>query len=283
MSQTIFPSIETAWCPGCGDHFILSALKDALTALDKKPHEVLIVSGIGQAAKLPQYITTNGFCGLHGRALPPAAAAKIANSELTVIVDSGDGDSYGEGGNHLLHNIRRNVDITHFVHNNQVYGLTKGQASPTSERGYVTEVQPNGSNNTPLNPMALAIVLGCGFVARAFAGDQEHLKTVMIEAIKYRGYALVDILQPCVTFNKVNTYQWYKERVYKLGADYDTSNKLAAIQKAMEWGERIPIGILYQKEMQDFQSKIDFMQDGTPLVDRETNLNVISAFMNDFK
>lgn len=283
MSSATFPSIETAWCPGCGNHSILSALKDALTALGKKPHEVLIVSGIGQAAKLPQYITTNGFCGLHGRALPPAAAAKIANSELTVIVDSGDGDSYGEGGNHLLHNIRRNVDITHFVHNNQVYGLTKGQASPTSERGYVTEVQPNGSNNTPLNPMALAIVLGCGFVARAFAGDQEHLKIVMVEAIKYRGYALVDILQPCVTFNKVNTYQWYKERVYKLGADYDASNKLAAIQKAMEWDERIPIGILYQKEMQDFQSKIDFLKDGTPLVDRETNMNVIRAFMNEFK
>lgn len=283
MSQAVFPDMETAWCPGCGNHFILSALKDALVALDKKPHEVLIVSGIGQAAKLPQYITTNGFSGLHGRALPPAIAAKIANSQLTVIVNSGDGDSYGEGGNHLIHNIRRNVDITHFVHDNQVYGLTKGQASPTSEHGYVTDVQPNGSNNIPLNPMSLAIVLGCGFVARAFAGEQEHLKMVMVEAIRYKGYALVDILQPCVTFNKVNTYQWYRERIYKLGDDYDPGNKFAAIERAMEWGDKIPLGILYKEEKMDFHGKIDFLRKGKPLVDRALNMNRISDLMNDFK
>ena len=245
MTREVFPKMETAWCPGCGNHSILSALKAALVELDKQPHEVLVVSGIGQAAKLPQYISTNGFCGLHGRALPAAAAAKIANKNLTVIVHSGDGDSYGEGGNHLIHNIRRNVDITHCVHNNQVYGLTKGQASPTSDLGYITDVQPNGSNNTPLNPMLLAMALGCGFVARAFSGDPEHLKTMMVEGIRHKGYALIDILQPCVSFNKVNTYQWYKDRVYKLGTDYDPENKLLAMEKAMEWGGEIPIGILY--------------------------------------
>jgi len=283
MSQSVFPNLETAWCPGCGNHNILSALKGALIALDKKPYEVLVVSGIGQAAKLPQYITTNGFCGLHGRALPPATAAKIANKQLTVIVNSGDGDSYGEGGNHLIHTIRRNVDITHFVHDNQIYGLTKGQASPTSDIGHITDVQPNGSNNIPLNPMLLAIALGCGFVARAFSGDLEHLKSVMVEGIRHKGYALIDILQPCVSFNKVNTYQWYGDRVYKLGGDYNPENKLTAIEKAMEWGDKIPIGILYREEKPDFHDKIDFLKNGSPLVDKVIDMEKISGFMNDFR
>ncbi|MBP2641756.1 MAG: 2-oxoglutarate ferredoxin oxidoreductase subunit beta [Firmicutes bacterium] len=283
MSQSVFPNLETAWCPGCGNHNILSALKEALIVLDKKPYEVLVVSGIGQAGKLPQYITTNGFCGLHGRALPPAVAAKIANKNLTVIVNSGDGDSYGEGGNHLIHTIRRNVDITHFVHDNQIYGLTKGQASPTSDIGHVTDVQPNGSNNMPLNPMLLAIVLGCGFVARAFSGNQEHLKAVMVEGIRHKGYALIDILQPCVSFNKVNTYQWYNDRVYKLGDDYEPENKLKAIEKAMEWGEKIPIGILYREEKPDFHAKIDFLMNGSPLVDKVIDMEKIKEFMKDFR
>ena len=283
MSQSVFPNLETAWCPGCGNHNILSALKEALIVLDKKPYEVLVVSGIGQAGKLPQYITTNGFCGLHGRALPPAVAAKIANKNLTVIVNSGDGDSYGEGGNHLIHTIRRNVDITHFVHDNQIYGLTKGQASPTSDIGHVTDVQPNGSNNMPLNPMLLAIVLGCGFVARAFSGNQEHLKAVMVEGIRHKGYALIDILQPCVSFNKVNTYQWYNDRVYKLGDDYEPENKLKAIEKAMEWGDKIPIGILYREEKPDFHDKIDFLKNGSPLVDKIIDMEKIKEFIKDFR
>ncbi|HWR39836.1 MAG TPA: 2-oxoacid:ferredoxin oxidoreductase subunit beta [Patescibacteria group bacterium] len=283
MNEGNFPNVETAWCPGCGNHGILTALKGALTTLDKKPHEVLVVSGIGQAAKLPQYISTNGFCGLHGRALPPAAAAKIANKHLTVIVHSGDGDSYGEGGNHFLHNIRRNVDITQFVHNNQIYGLTKGQASPTSDTGYVTDVQPAGSNNIPLNPVLLAIALGCGFVARAFSGDQEHLKAMMIAGIRHKGYALVDILQPCVTFNKRNTYQWYQERVYKLGDDYNPDNKLNAMEKAMEWGDKIPLGILYREEKPDFHDKIAFLQNGKPLVNLVPDLKKIQGFMHDFQ
>lgn len=283
MSQTIFPNIETAWCPGCGNHSILSALKEALIVLNKKPHEVLIVSGIGQAAKLPQYITTNGLSGLHGRGVPPAVAAKIVNNKLTVIVNSGDGDSYGEGGNHLIHNIRRNVNITHFVHDNQVYGLTKGQASPTSDAGYITDIQPNGSNNIQLNPILLAIALGCGFVARAFSGDREHLIAIMVEGIRHKGYALIDVLQPCVSFNKLNTYQWYKERVYKLGEEYDRENKLLAMEKSMEWGEKIPIGIFYKEEKPDFHDKISFLKEGLPLVDRDIDFEKISEFMNDFK
>lgn len=269
MNDKIFCTSETAWCPGCGDHNILDALKQTLITLGKVPHEVLIVGGIGQAAKTPQYINTNGFCGLHGRGLPPAVAAKIVNKDLTVIVNTGEGDSYGEGGNHFIHNIRRNVDITHFVHDNQIYGSTKGQASPTSDIGHVTDVQPNGSNNIPMNPVALAITLGAGFVARAFSGDKEHLKEIMIEAIKYKGYALVDILQPCVSFNKINTFQWYNKRVYKVGEGYDYKNKLKAIEKSMEWGEKIPLGILYKEEKPDFHDKIGFLKNGKALVDSE--------------
>lgn len=273
---------ETAWCPGCGNFNIIEALKEALERSGKKPHEVLVVGGIGQAAKTPQYINTNGFCGLHGRSLPPAIAAKIVNNDLTVVVNTGDGDSYGEGGNHFIHNIRRNVDITHLVHDNQIYGLTKGQASPTTDVNHVTDIQVLGSLNEPLNPMLLAISMGAGFVARAFSGDKEHLATIIAEAIKYRGYALVDILQPCVSFNKVNTFQWYNKRVYKIDDSYDPSDRLKAMEKAMEWGERIPIGILYRKEKQTYNDKIEFLKDGRNLIDKEMDLGKIKGFMKDF-
>ena len=206
MSTESFCTYETAWCPGCGNFIILECLKTALEQLGKEPSEVLVAAGIGQAAKTPQYINANAFCGLHGRSLPAAVAAKIANEALTVIVDTGDGDSYGEGGNHFIHNIRRNVDITHFVHDNQIYGLTKGQASPTSVIGLVTSVQTDGNFNEPLNPVLVAIASGAGFVARAFTGHKEQLISLMKQAIEYKGYALVDILQPCVSFNKTNTF-----------------------------------------------------------------------------
>ena len=187
-----FKITETAWCPGCGDMAILESLRDVLNGLELEPHRVLVVGGIGQAAKTPQYLNANGFCGLHGRALPPAAAAKMVNPALTVIVTSGDGDTYGEGGNHFIHNIRRNVDMAHFVHDNQIYGLTKGQASPTTAMGQVTHVQPLGSPNAPMNPLLVALAMGAGFVARGFTGDKELLRTLMREAIQFRGYALVE-------------------------------------------------------------------------------------------
>jgi 2-oxoglutarate/2-oxoacid ferredoxin oxidoreductase subunit beta len=283
MSECKFCTTETAWCPGCGDLNILDALRQVLDQLGKEPHRILMVGGIGQAAKTPQYINTNAFCGLHGRALPPATAAKIANKELTVIVNTGDGDSYGEGGNHFLHNIRRNVDITHFVHDNQIYGLTKGQASPTTAMGHLTDVQVMGSINEPMNPLLVALSLGAGFVARAFSGDKEHLIQIMLEAIRYRGYALVDILQPCVSFNKVNTFAWYSKRVYKLDEGYDSSDRTAAMQKAAEWGDRIPLGILYRKEKPTYYDHIDFLQDGIALVDRPVRTDVIKGFMEDFR
>jgi len=282
MGKEIFASRETAWCPGCGNFAILEALKEALVQLGKKPQEVLIVSGIGQAAKLPHYIKANGFNGLHGRALPAAVGAKIANKDLLVLVHSGDGDSYGEGGNHFLHNIRRNVDITHFVHDNQIYALTKGQASPTTQLGQVTGVQTIGNLLPPLNPLLVAIAAGAGFVARAFSGDQEHLVEVMKAAILHQGYSLVDILQPCVSFNKVNTFAWYKQRVYRLGADYDHKDKIAALKKALEWETGIPLGIIYREEKISYLEQIAFLQDGPPLVDRELDPLQMSGLMEEF-
>lgn len=270
-----FRTYETAWCPGCGNFNILESLKRALTELGKDPYEVLMVAGIGQAAKLPQYISANSFCGLHGRAIPAAVAAKMANDKLTVIVDSGDGDTYGEGGNHFINNIRRNTNITHFVHDNQIYGLTKGQASPTSGIGLVTGAQTTGNINAPLNPVALAITLGAGFVARAFSGDMDQLVSIMKEAISYNGYAIVDIFQPCVTFNHINTFSFYKNRVYSLDENYDPSNKLAALEKAMEFGDKIPTGILYREDKESFSERNVVLNKGTALIDRPFNPSII--------
>ena len=187
-------NIDIAWCPGCGNFPILRILKQVLGELEVEPTNLVLVSGIGQAAKIPHYLRTNVFNGLHGRALPAATAIKAANPALTVIAESGDGDMYGEGGNHFLHTIRRNPNITNIVHNNMVYGLTKGQASPTSQIGFKTPVQINGVFLEPFNPIAVAIALDAGFIARCFAGDAEQTKSILTKAIEYKGYALVDIL-----------------------------------------------------------------------------------------
>ncbi|QHQ62598.1 2-oxoacid ferredoxin oxidoreductase [Anaerocolumna sedimenticola] len=277
-----FSTYETAWCPGCGNFNILRCLKTALEELGKDPFEVLMVAGIGQAAKTPQYISANRFCGLHGRSLPAAVAAKIANEKLTVIVNTGDGDSYGEGGNHFIHNIRRNVDITHFVHDNQIYGLTKGQASPTTGEGHKTDVQINGNSNTPFNPILMAISAGAGFVARSFSGDTEHLISVMKEAISYKGYAFVDILQPCISFNKVNTFAFYKNRVYHLEDNYDPTDKMAAFGKALEFGDKIPIGIIYRETKADFHAKNQILKSGEPLLNRPTDPEVMEKLIQEF-
>lgn len=248
------PAMPTAWCPGCGNFSILQAFRKTMVALNLEPHQILMVSGIGQAPKLPHYTRGNVFNGLHGRAIPEATGAKIANTELTVIVIDGDGGAYGEGLNHTLAAMRRNVNLTYFVHNNQVYGLTKGQASPTSDAGFVTNTTPFGAIQ-PLNPLTLALASDISFLARGFAGDIEHLSQIMQMAIKHRGFAMVDILQPCVSFNRKNTFQWYRERVYKLDEDknYDPGNKMMAFSKAQEWGDHIPTGIIYQQERPIFE------------------------------
>jgi len=247
--------LEIAWCPGCGNFGILKALKEALFELGYKPQRVVLVSGIGQAAKLPHYLRVNVFNGLHGRSIPAAFAIKAANPELLVIAESGDGCMYGEGGNHLLHAIRRNPDITVIVHDNQVYGLTKGQASPTSEEGFVSKVQTLGALSSPFHPLSVAIAQDASFVARGFSGDIEGLKEILKKALSWKGFALVDVLQPCVTFNRVNTFGWYKERVYYLGEDHDPGNQIRAFEKSLEWGQKIPLGIFYMHPKPTYQEK----------------------------
>ena len=237
---------ETAWCPGCGNFGLLLSVKKALAGLDLQPYQVLFVSGIGQAAKAPHYLNCNFFNGLHGRSLPVATAAKLANHELVVIVESGDGCNYGEGGNHFLAALRKNPNLTMLVHDNQVYGLTKGQSSPTSSKGFQSKAQPMGNPQRPIAPLALALSQGCGFVARGFVGKIDHLAGLIQEAINYRGFALIDILQTCVSFNHVNTWKWYNERACILPEDYNPTDWDAAMKKSFEWGDKIPIGILYR-------------------------------------
>ena len=260
--------VRPTWCPGCGDFGILNALKRALASLDLEPHQVLLVSGIGCGSKLPDYMKANGFHAIHGRALPIATGAKLANHELKAIAVHGDGDGYGIGGNHFLHTMRRNIDLVDIVQNNQVYGLTKGQYSPTSERGFVTKTSPEGAIELAVNPVALALAAGATFISRGFAGELPHLAQLIAQAIEHRGYALVDVLQPCITFNKVNTYDWFRARVYKLEEEegYDPSNREAAWEKAFEWGDRIPIGMFYQVEgVPTYEDQVPALRTG-PLV-----------------
>lgn len=246
-----YGEFETSWCPGCGNFSILKALKSALTDLNLAPHEVMVSSGIGQAAKSPHYMNCHMFNGLHGRSLPVAQGMKMANPEMTVICQSGDGCSYGEGGNHFIAAIRRNLDITLLVHNNQIYGLTKGQGSPTTIRGQVTKTQPDGIPSEEFNPVAVAIAMKAGFVARSFSGEPDHLAAMIMAGVEHKGFALIDVMQPCVSFNKVNTFGWYKDRSYIL-EDNDTSDWCAAMQLADEFPDRIPLGILYRNLKPDY-------------------------------
>jgi 2-oxoglutarate ferredoxin oxidoreductase subunit beta len=256
--------VENKWCPGCGNFGILSAMKNALAAQGIPPEKILIISGIGQSAKTPHYLKCNLFHSLHGRALPLATGAKIANHELKILVNSGDGDCYGEGGNHFMHAVRRNIDLTVLVHNNKVYGLTKGQASPTSDEGMTTRLQIDGVISETFNPISVALALGAGFVARSFSGKIDHLSKVIQEGMKHKGFSLIDILQPCISFNTVNTFDWYRKRVYDLSEKgYVPDNFDKAMKLARMWGDKIPIGIIYQKEKPSYTEKIKKLKTNT--------------------
>lgn len=264
---------ENTWCAGCGDYGILAALQQALAHLGLPPHRVMIFAGIGCGSKLPDYIHANGWQTLHGRALPAAQGFRLVQHDMTVLAVTGDGDGLGEGGNHWLHAMRRNVDFTHLVENNQTYGLTKGQASPTSDRGYVSSTTPEGNVEYALNPMAVALAAGATFVARGFSGDVKGLRDLIALAIQHRGYALVDILQPCVTWNRTAyTYKWYRERIYDLAAEgHDPGDRVAAFARALEWGPRIPLGIFYQEARPtlDDLTKAIQMDPATPVALRD--------------
>ncbi|HRY55082.1 MAG TPA: thiamine pyrophosphate-dependent enzyme [Spirochaetia bacterium] len=264
--------LDIGWCPGCGNFAIRQTLIAALDELGLEREKVVLVSGIGQAAKMPQYLNTSYLNGLHGRALPVAAAVKACNPELSVIAVGGDGDMYGEGGNHFMHAIRRNPDIALFVHDNMVYGLTKGQAAPTSRPGMKTPLQVAGVYQKPLNPLALAISLDASFVARSFSGDPEHLKEMMKKAIRHKGLALVDIFQPCVSFNKLNSFDWFKRNSYRLPEDYDPRDRAAAFAKALE-EEPFPLGVLYESERLTFEEGLGvYARDPRPLYERRRDM-----------
>ena len=272
---------DVAWCPGCGNYGILKLVSATLAELQLDPQQIVFVSGIGQAAKLPQYLNLHYFNGLHGRALPPATAIKASNRKLTVIAESGDGDMYGEGGNHFLHCIRRNPDLTNIVHNNMVYGLTKGQASPTSPRGLVTPLQVDGVILEPFNPLAVAIALDASFVARAYVGHPEETRAILKAAIQHRGYALVDLLQPCVTFNKLNTYQWFEANTTALPADHDPGDRMQAFARACE-DEPLRLGIFYQKEKLIFEEQLAaYADDPRPLFERRVDLDKLATTMRE--
>ena len=241
--------VKPTWCPGCGDYAVLNGMMHALSTLKLDPWRVTIVSGIGCSSNLPHFLTTYGVHGIHGRVLPIATGLRLANPEMTVIGVGGDGDGYGIGVGHFIHAMRRNLDITYVVMDNQIYGLTTGQASPTSEMEMKTKSTPEGVIENPVNPIALALGAGATFVARGFSGDAKLLGELFAQAIKHKGFSLVDVFSPCVTYNHYNTYDYFRPKVYNLQAEnHDVHDINAAWRKAMEWGERIPIGIFHVAE-----------------------------------
>jgi len=271
---------DIAWCPGCGNFNILKSLKQALDELKIEQEKLCLVSGIGQAAKTPQYVKTNYFNGLHGRALPVATAIRLANPELTVIVHSGDGDGYGEGGNHLIHTIRKNPNVTLIVHNNMVYGLTKGQGSPASQLGFKNPIQTEGVYVPPFNAIATAIALDISFAGRAFSGDVERTKEIIKLAIENKGFSLVEILQPCVSFNKVNTFMWFKKNSYYLNDDYNPEDKFDAFRKVNE--EKFPLGVIYKNSKRKIleESIPVYETNKEPLYKRTVDLRKLQKIVN---
>lgn len=271
---------DIAWCPGCGNFSILSNLKIVLADLEIDPLKLVMVSGIGQAGKLPHFLRSHTYNGLHGRALSPATAIRSVNRDVKVIVTTGDGDMYGEGGNHFMHTIRRNPDITCVVHDNMVYGLTKGQASPTTLRGIRTSYQVEGVSEEPFNPLTVAIALDASFVARTFSGDVEHMKNTLKSAINHKGFALVDVFQPCVTFNKINTHQWFKDNTYHLEDSHDPYNKDEALKRAQE-KDKYPLGIFYKNTAKKtFEETLNvYTDDELPLYQRDVDMEKLSELI----
>ena len=276
---------RSQWCPGCGNFAIAGAIRGALAELGIAPHQAVISSGIGCSGKMPHYVNCYGFETLHGRTLAVASGIKLANNRLTVVAVGGDGDGYGIGSAHFIHIMRRNYDLTYIVHDNQIYGLTTGQASPTSQLGMKTKTTPFGVVETPFNPIATAITGGATFVARAFAGDMAHLKEMMKQAIVHRGFALVDVFQPCVTFNKLNTYEFFTKRVYKLedqNPKHETGNRTQALAKAFESFdtdfEKLPIGVFYKVEKPTYEDTLPQIKDKALVEHELNNIDVSQAY-----
>tara|TARA_B100000949_G_C14238481_1_gene432363 strand:- start:511 stop:1386 length:876 start_codon:yes stop_codon:yes gene_type:complete len=259
------------WCPGCGDFAVLRGIHGALAKLNINPKDVVVLSGIGCSSNITGFINSYGFHGLHGRSLPVASGIKLANPELKVIASGGDGDGYGIGLGHFIHSMRRNIDITYIVMNNQIYGLTTGQASPTSEKGMITKSTNTGVLEVPVNPIALGLVSGATYIARGFSGDASQLTNLIEQGIQHKGFALVDVMSPCVTYNKINTYEWFRERVYRLeDENHNVINMEEAIRKSQEWDSKIPIGTFYKINRPTYESEEPALKEGN-LVSRDIN------------
>ncbi|MFX1457331.1 MAG: thiamine pyrophosphate-dependent enzyme [Promethearchaeota archaeon] len=285
MSKSEFDlDTEIHWCPGCGNFSAMKVLKDALTELNIKPTEFVLVSGIGQAGKFPHFMRSQSYNGLHGRYLSAALGIKAANPDIHVIAVSGDGCTYSEGGNHFIHTIRYNPDIVNIVHNNMVYGLTKGQASPTSQLGFKTKVQVFGVINEPFNAVAVAIALNASFVARAFVGDMKETKEVLIKAINHKGYAFIDLLCPCVTFNRVNTFQWYKANSYYIDDSHNPYDQESAIKLALDTS-KFALGVLYLNvNRNSYEENVRvYNNDKRPLYQRDLDKNRLEELLNTFR
>lgn len=281
--ETFKGPVDPDWCPGCGDFGVLKGLQMAAAKLGIKPENMLVVSGIGCSSNLPGFIHSYGIHSLHGRSVPTATGAHLANTDLKTIITGGDGDGYGIGVGHLLHAMRRNLDVTYLVMDNQIYGLTTGQTSPTTGLGAKTKSTPQGNLESPLNPLALAITSGATFVARAFSGEQKHLAETIAAAIEHKGFSLVDIFSPCVTYNKINTYPFFKERVYKLEDEgWDPSDFHKSMEKAFEWGDKIPLGVLYKTDMPTYEDGELAFKKG-PLVKQslEADKKVFDSFIEE--
>ncbi|KKW10592.1 MAG: 2-oxoacid ferredoxin oxidoreductase, subunit beta [Microgenomates group bacterium GW2011_GWC1_49_7] len=280
-TDTFKTNFLPTWCPGCGDFGIWMSLKNALAELNIGTDDGVVVYGVGCHGNMYDWMKIYGVAALHGRTLPVAQGLKFANHKLPVMVISGDGDGLGEGGNHFMHAAKRNPDIAVFIHDNQVYGLTTGQASPTAQQGFKTKSTPEGVADEPINPLSLALTAGATFVARGFAGDTPGLTAIMKAAIEHKGFAVVDILQPCVTFDKVHTYAWYRQRLYKIEAEYKPDNKLKAIEKAMEWGDKIPVGVLYKEERPTSEDREAALA-GEPLKDLPLTIANLDELLHEF-
>lgn len=284
MAQDIQLAYVPTWCPGCGNYGIQNALKKALADLELDLEATVLVTGIGCSSKIAQYLNLYRIETLHGRSLPVATGVKLANHRLTVIAEGGDGDGLGLGLGHFVHTARRNLDIAYFIHNNQIYGLTKGQSSPTSDLGAITKFTPppGGNVERPVNIMSMALAAGATFVARGFAGDIAGLAALMAGAIRHPGFAVVDILQPCVSFNHLNTYQWYRQRVTDLSAlpGYDPADRERAVALASRWGDTIPVGLFYREVRPTFTDSLPQLT-GRPLADRPPDAIDIRRLMDE--
>ena len=273
---------KPTWCPGCGDFSVLAAVEMALKRLQVPSHNVAVVSGIGCSSNLPHFLSSYGFHAIHGRALPVAEGIRWANHGLTVIATGGDGDGFGIGAGHFVHTMRRNVDLTYVTMDNQIYGLTTGQASPTSMMGQKTKSTPNGVIERPVDPIALALASGATYVARGFSGDVKHLADLVANGIQHRGFSFVDVFSPCVTYNKLNTFDFFRQRVYKLETSgHDPTNIGLAFQRAIEWGEKIPIGLFYKVDYPTYEDLEEVLSAG-PLAHQNAGLVGREKLLDEF-